>query len=37
MDEMSLNDKAIQRLIEYLRKIGWTEAEILNLIDYITK
>ena len=37
MNEVSLSDKAIQRLIDYLRKQGWSEAQILALIDYITK
>ena len=35
--EMSLSDKAIQRLKEYLLSKGWTKDEIFDLIDYITK
>ena len=37
MIQMSLSDKAIQRLIDYLREHGWSETQILALIDYITK
>lgn len=33
----SMSDTAIQRLISYLRSEGWTEAQILKLLDYITK
>lgn len=36
-EEMSLSDKAIQRLREYLLEKGWTAEEILDLLDYITK
>lgn len=36
-DVLSLSDKAIQRLREYLLSIGWTAEQILDLIDYITK
>ena len=34
---MSLSDKAIQRLMEFLTAKGWTPSEILALVDYITK
>ncbi len=33
----SMSDTALQRLISYLRSEGWTEAQILKLIDYITR
>ena len=33
----SLNDKAILRIIEYLRKEGWTEKKINDFIEYIVK
>ncbi len=36
-EEMSLSDKAIQRLREYLLGIGWTAEQILELLDYLTK
>ncbi len=34
---MSLSDKAIQRLREYLLNIGWNAEQILELLDYLTK
>lgn len=37
IEEMSLSDKAIQRLREYLLNEGWTAEKILDLLDYITK
>lgn len=37
-EEMSaLNDKHLNRIIEYLRSIGWTEEKILAFIQYITE
>ncbi len=35
--EVSLSDKAIQRLIECLTAEGWDKAKILDLLDQITK
>lgn len=35
VDMPALNDKHTQRIIEYLRKLGWSDAEILRFIDYI--
>ena len=35
MDE--LKDKHIQRLIEWLRAQGFTEEQILECIEYLTK
>lgn len=37
MDAVSLSDKAIQRLMEFLSRKGWTPSEILALIDYVTQ
>lgn len=37
MENVSLSDKAIQRLIEFLSRAGWTDAQILDLINYLTK
>lgn len=37
MEDVSLSNKAIQRLIEYLARAGWTDTQILDLINYITK
>lgn len=33
----ALNDKHTQRLIKYLTNLGWTQAQIFDLIDYLTK
>lgn len=33
----ALNDKHLNRIIEYLRSIGWTEEKILAFIQYITE
>ena len=37
MEVVSLSDKALQRLMEFLTAKGWTPSEILALIDYVTK
>ena len=37
MEEVSLSDKAIQRMREYLLNQGWTAEQILDLLDCITK
>lgn len=37
MENVSLSDKAIQRLIEFLSRAGWTDKQILDLINYLTK
>ena len=37
MENVSLSDKAIQRLLEFLSSAGWTDKQILDLINYITK
>lgn len=33
----ALNDKHLNRIIEYLRSIGWAEEKILAFIQYITE
>lgn len=33
----SLSDRAISRIIEYLRNIGWNEKEINDFLEYIVK
>ena len=33
----TLSDKAILRIIEYLRKEGWAEKKINDFIEYIVK
>ena len=38
MNEMpALNDKHVQRIMDFLKNLGWSEKEILDFIDYITK
>ncbi len=37
IDIVSLSDKAIQRIREYLLTEGWTAEKILDFLDYITK
>ena len=37
MDEMNVTEKYIQRLQEYLKPLGWSDDEILRLIDFLTK
>lgn len=37
MENVSLSDKAIQRLFEFLSRAGWTDKQILDLITYVTK
>ena len=32
-----IDSKEIGRLIEYLKGKGWTEAQIVELLEYITK
>ena len=36
MDEF-MTASEIQKLIAYLKSIGWTSVQILDLIDYISK
>ena len=34
-DAEMMSDATLKRLIEYLKSIGWTDAEIVRLLDYI--
>lgn len=36
-NSMNLNDKHTQRIIEYLKQIGWNGSQIVEFIAYITK
>lgn len=36
-DAEMCSDKFMRRLLRYLRKIGWTEAEIVQLLEYVTE
>lgn len=35
MDEMQ--DKTLERIIEYLKAKGWSDAEIVELLQYLAK
>ena len=37
MEKMALTDKHIQRIMEYLKQIGWSDTDIITFIDYITQ
>lgn len=30
-----MSDSTLKRLIEYLKSIGWSDSEIVDLLDYI--
>lgn len=32
-----MSDKTLNKLVKYLRQKGWTEKEIVQLIEYITQ
>ena len=32
-----MSDRALRRLVEYLKDKGWTSEQILDLIDYIIR
>ncbi len=32
-----MSDKTLKRLLEYLKSIGWTDSQIVELLDYITE
>lgn len=34
---LTLKNKNVQDMIEFLKRKGWSEAEILEFIEYITK
>lgn len=34
-DSEMMSDSTLQKLIEYLKKVGWTDAEIVKLLEYI--
>ena len=35
-DAPMMSDKTMKRLIEYLKKIGFSDAEIVKLLEYIS-
>ena len=32
-----MSDKTLKRLLEYLKSIGWSDSEIVKLLDYIAE
>lgn len=36
MDE-EMQDKTLERIIEYLKAKGWTDTEIIELLTYLAK
>lgn len=34
-DVQMMSDTTLKRLIEYLKSIGWSDTEIVNLLNYI--
>ena len=37
MVDMNLTEKYIQRIEEYFKALGWSDEDILKLIDYLIK
>ena len=35
IDAEMMSDVTLKRLIEYLKSIGWTDGEIVELLEYI--
>ena len=36
-DVEMMSDKTLKRLMDYLRSIGWSDSEIVKLLDYIAE
>ena len=36
-DAEMMSDKTLKRLIEYLKSVGWSDSEIVKLLDYIAE
>ena len=34
-DAEMMSDGTLKRLIEYLKSIGWSDAQIVSLLDYV--
>ena len=34
-DAEMMSDTTLKRLIEYLKSVGWSDSEIVKLLDYI--
>lgn len=36
-DAEMMSDKTLKRLMEYLKSVGWSDSEIVKLLDYIAE
>lgn len=36
VDAEMMSDTTLQKLLEYLKSVGWSDGEIVKLLDYIT-
>ena len=36
-DVEMMSDKTLKRLMDYLKSIGWSDSEIIKLLDYIAE
>ena len=36
-DAEMMSDKTLKRLMDYLRSIGWSDSEIVKLLDYVAE
>lgn len=37
IDAEMMSDSTLKRLIEYLKSVGWTDSEIVKLLEYIAE
>lgn len=37
MNEETMQDKTLERIIEYLKNKGWTDTDILEMLMYLAK
>ena len=37
IDAERMSDSTLKRLIEYLKSVGWTDSEIVKLLEYIAE
>ena len=35
VDVEMMSDSALKKLIDYLKSVGWSDAQIVSLLDYI--
>ena len=36
-DAEMMSDKTLKRLMDYLKSVGWSDSEIVKLLDYIAE